>query len=218
MLLKNCTLALAVGAAALLMANNNANAVTLDSLLAGGTLSVGNFTFSNFTYGGTTPSASVVVNTSATGLAFTTNTAGWTTPTGNSVISYDVTANSGAAGSVGLGFTATASTGASAFVGETVTDLANGNKKYNLQVFTDGPGGLADSLTSSVDLTPASTHLHVTKSIDVAANGGAATITLVDNTFSPTGGTGEGPVPEPMSLALLPLALMGLGLRRKLAR
>ena len=71
---------------------------------------------------------------------------------------------------VGLGFTATATGGASAFVGETITDKVN-NKDYSLQVFTDGSGPLPDTVSSSVTLNPATGSLHVIKSIDVAANG-----------------------------------------------
>jgi len=205
----------AVGAA--LLAAAPAKAVTLTSLLGTGqTLVSGNATFSNFVYGGTTPASSVAVNTSATGLTFSTNTGGWTTPNGSSIIQYDVSFSGGNIEAVGLSFSASVTGSATASVGETVTDRAN-NKDYNLQVFTDGAGPLPDSDTASVTLNPTTNTLHVVKSIDVATNGGTATITLVDNTFTQSGGAGPG-VPEPMSLALLPLGIAGLALRKKFAR
>jgi hypothetical protein len=208
-----------VGLAAFLAAfigAGSAKAVSLDSLIGtSNQIVVGNTVYSNFSYGGTTPASSVVVTSSSTGLSFTTNTGGWTTPTGNSVISYDVTVTGATVQTVGLGFTATASGGAVASVGETVTDLAS-KKDYSLQVFTNGTSG---NNTDSVTLNPASARLHVIKSIDVASAGtGTATITLVDNTFSQGGGGATPGVPEPASLALLPLALGALAVRRKAAR
>jgi hypothetical protein len=61
----------------------------------------------------------------------------------------------------------------------------------------------------------------VIKSIDVAANGANsfAALNFVENTFVQTNGGGDQPsIPEPMSLALLPLGIAGLALRKKLAR
>jgi len=204
----------AVGAAILLA--GTAKAVTLDQLTAGQQIVVGNVVYSNFSYGGTTPVTDVLVTSSSAGLEFTTLTGGWTTPSGSSVISYDINVTGDTFSTVGLGFTATASGGAIASVGETVTDTTN-NKDYSLQVNV-GAGGGTDSDSDSVTLNPTTASLHVIKSIDVASNGsGTASITLVDNTFIPTGGSAPG-VPEPMSLALLPLGLAALGIRKTLAR
>jgi len=175
---KSVLLAGAVGAALFMSAS--AQAVTLDTLTGsnfGGQIVSGNFIYSNFTYGGTTPSSSVVVNSTATGLEFTTSNGGWTTPSGSSVISYDVTVTSGTVDTVNLGFSATATGDAVASVGETVTDTAT-HKDYSLQVATSGNSNLPSNSSDSVTLNPATSTLHVVKSIDVAGSG-SATITPI---------------------------------------
>src|ERR1700743_945442 len=97
----------AVGAA--MLAVNSAKALTIADLTSSsGSLTVGEFTFSNFTYGGTTPASSVLVTPTGAGLEFSTSPGGWTTPDGSSVISYDISSTPDAIKTVNLSFEATA--------------------------------------------------------------------------------------------------------------
>ncbi len=163
---------LAVGAVgAALFMSATAKAVTLDQLTGsnfGAQIVVGNVVYSNFSYGGTTPVSSVVVNSDPTGLQFTTNTAGWSTPSGSSIISYDINVTGSSIQTVNLGFTATATGNAVASVGETVTDKVS-KKDYSLQVSASGNSKLPSNNTDSVTLNPTSNSLHIIKSIDVAS-------------------------------------------------
>ncbi|MCL2647277.1 MAG: hypothetical protein FWD61_09775 [Phycisphaerales bacterium] len=205
--------ALAVFAAA----HQQAQAVTLDSLIGGGSITVGDLVFSNFNETGTLPASSITVNFTATGIQFT---ADWNTLSPNSdssIISYDVAPVSGTLVSSTLNMGGNAVVGdASASVGETIFDLVN-SKTYSLQAFDGGPGNPNNSLTDTVTFNPDTTAIHVIKSIDVAASDtGTASLNFVENIY--TSGSGEEPpIPEPMSLALIPLSVAALALRKKIA-
>lgn len=215
-----------VGALGLFATANNARAVTLADLIASGTPVVaGDKIFSDFVVGGSLPASAVTVNFVAnSGVQFTANWNTLTPGANQSVISYTVTVNP-ASGNVITGANlffggqVVVSNG-TASVGETLTDAAH-SKDYSLQVLYDGPGGKPDVLRASTTIDPSVTSLRVVKSIDVNAGDGNsfAALNFVENTFVQSPGQGTPPpVPEPMSLALLPLALAGLGLRKKLAR
>lgn len=215
-----------VGALGLAAIAQQAQAVTLADLIANGTPVVaGDKIFSGFSAGGTLPANAVTVNfVDSSGVQFSGNWNTLTPGANSAVIGYTV-AVSPTSGNVITGANlffggqVVVNNGA-AFVGETLTDTVN-NKDYSLQVYYDGPGGLADNLRASTTINPNVTTLRVVKSIDVAANGANsfAALNFVENTFVQSSGGGQEPgIPEPMSLALLPLGIAGLALRKKLAR
>lgn len=215
-----------VGALGLAALTQQARAVTLQDLINNGTpVVVGNEIFSNFTSGGTLPASDVTVNfVSSSGVQFSANWNTLTPGSNSSVIGYTVGVDPSTGNTfngANLFFGGQVIVGnASASVGETLTDPTSG-ADYSMQVFYGGAGNAANNLRSSVAINPPATSLKIVKSIDVAADGpnSFASLNFVENTFTQNGGGGGvgNEVPEPMSLVLLPLAIAGLALRKKLA-
>jgi hypothetical protein len=200
--------------AALLALATTGQGALLSTLIAGGSVSAGNATYSNFALlGGSSPAASLInvtANTSAGGasvITFSLTSGTWTTPADSSRISFTATFTTPIS-AVGLDFVATGSPTGIASVGETATYQFNGGPiDTPLQVLTDGAGAMADSFSMVAPLAHETTSLSIIKSIDIASSGGAASITSVSNSYIPT--------PEPTSLVLMGLGVPVLLRRRK---
>jgi hypothetical protein len=137
----------------------------------------------------------------------------------DSLLTFTVTALSGAITDMHLAFNGQASPGSSADVDEVVC--------LDGQLATCGaPIGIPEALavpnknsafTDDIFFAPAHS-IQVSKDISVfAIEGGIAHISAVDNTFSQSLSRSS-PVPEPLSLALFGFGLVALGLMRKRAK
>ncbi len=238
---------LALGAMVLALATT-ASATTLaqlDGSQGSGSLASGSFTFNNFTYsnpGGYAPSDSAITvstvngtnagGSSNTGVRFSAN---WTSSSGSvdSIIGYQahLAATNMAINSVYLDFNGATinNTGGNAFatVTETVQDATTGANLGQLTVYQGNIStGITNISATTLKLNGNYTDLLLTKDIlvtatpsNTSANPATATISFVDNGFNEVNTGGPPPVvPEPASLMLIPLGLIGLAARRKLAR
>jgi hypothetical protein len=202
--------------------------VTLAQLAAGGTLSIGNETFSGFSYqaDGLTsfdPNQIVVTTTESGGIDYLT----WSgnislvsggTATADLLLNYVVTANVGTIHSIDQAYTGSAVNGLLA-VDETAATGAFGGTVVgysHLEVgdFTDPPAETVQG--DNLIINPSQSVLYVTKDIALAVispNGGSITIDQVEQSFHQ--------VPEPSTMLLGSLGgglLLFLRLRRQARR
>ncbi len=204
---------LIIGLAALLLltVGHSANAVTLDTLLSGGTITSGNLTFGNFSY---TDSANLSVPASTInvipiqqpfsktyGLEFSGSWVTSTTPvTADYTISYTVTAPTATIDDYELNMTGaiigTPPTGQITIAENAIDQNNNGLASIGTALAYNGSYTPTLSILSAKGYFPLQSKLLINKNINISNGAGTIThLSVVDQNFSQ--------VPEPSALMML---------------
>lgn len=198
--------------------------VPLSDLLSGGSVEVGGITFDNFDYtsnatgagNSSIPASAITVDSlepeGAIGLKFTSLIS---IADGAQDITISYQAHSDTPfNAVGLTFNGEVSSDDYlAQTTETVRTIDGLTTLGQLSVFNTGDDmDLDDVLPLAGEYTDITLRKDILVSVVGANPNGFATISVVGNAF------GAAPIPEPASLVLLPLAIAGLGLKRRFRR